>query len=79
MSKAKQSMKDTIRAWAKSASRAEIHAVCEILGDALAFRTFGIEDTPTAEPKRGRPPGSKNRPKEEKLPTVAEMTGFAAD
>ena len=55
---------DTVRAWAKTASRAEIDAVCDVLANALVFRNFGIDEA-APETKRGRPPGSKNRPKEQ--------------
>lgn len=65
MSRAKQSMKDAVREWAKTANRADINTMCEILATALLCRTFGLEEEPPAEPKRGRPPGSRNRPKEQ--------------
>ena len=68
MSKAKQSMKDAVREWAKTAPANELEAMRDMLELAATFRGLGISDGDAAAfnpPKRGRPPGSRNRPKEQ--------------
>lgn len=66
MSRPAKPFKEVVREWAKTARRREIEGVCDVLANALAFRSFGVEDDPEDQPaKRGRPPGSRNRPKEQ--------------